>query len=431
MLIKEDLLQYIWQFQYFNNSELQTTSGESVQIIHPGNHNVNQGPDFTGAKIKINETLWVGNVELHINSSHWDLHNHSNDSNYNNIILHVVWNHNKEIKDSNGNDLPTIELSERVSKLLLKKYDDLMRSSAFIACDSQVTQVNELILSNWKQRLVAERLIAKSAAVLDVLKQTKFHWEETFWQLIAKNFGLKINNEFFKNIALSLPVATLAKHKNRVQQIEALLFGQAGLLESNFKEKYPLMLQREFNFYKRKYNLKPPEGKLFFLRMRPANFPTIRLAQLSMLIHESEHLFSKIKNASSLKEIVKMLEVKANDYWHYHYLFDEETDYKEKTLGRQMINNIIINTIVPVLFAYGMHQNEQRYKDRAIKFLEEIFPEKNIITKGFEMLNFLNKSAFDSQALIQLKNEYCNKKLCLHCAIGNTLLKNKVQAGPT
>ncbi len=428
-MMKEDLLQYIWQFQYFNNSQLQTVEGESVQIIHAGNHNTNQGPDFTGAKIKINKTLWAGNVELHINSSHWDLHNHSSDSNYNNIILHVVWNHDKEIKDANGNDLPTIELNTRVSKLLLKKYDDLMRSSAFIACASQVRQVNELIVSNWKHRLVAERLIAKSKAVLDVLKQTKFHWEETFWWLIAKNFGLKINSEFFKNIACSLPVATLAKHKNRIQQIEALLFGQAGLLEPDFHEKYPVMLQKEYRFYRKKYNLKPPEGKLFFLRMRPANFPTIRLAQLSMLIHESEHLFSKIKNASSSKEVVKMLEVKANDYWHYHYLFDEETDYKEKTLGRQMINNIIINTIVPVLFAYGMHQNDQLYKDKALKFLEEISQEKNIITKGFENLNFSNKSAFDSQALIQLKNEYCNKKLCLQCAIGNSLLKNNREAG--
>ncbi|MEP6927842.1 MAG: DUF2851 family protein [Ginsengibacter sp.] len=424
--MQEDLLQYIWQFQYFNTSGLLTSSGETIQIIYPGSHNNNQGPDFTDAKIKINQTIWAGNVELHINSSDWNLHNHSSDSNFNNIILHVVWNHDNTIKDINGNDLPTFELKSRVSKLLLDRYRELMAASYFIPCESQVRQVNELTLTNWKQRLIAERLIAKSGSILSILNETNFHWEETFWWLIAANFGLKVNSDFFQSIAKTLPVAILAKHKNRIQQIEALLFGQAGLLNSTFQDKYPLMLQKEYRFYQKKYKLKTLDGELFFLRMRPANFPTIRLAQLSMLIHESEHLFSKIKDASSLKEIKQMLDVKANDYWHYHYIFDQESDYKEKTLGDQMINNIIINTIVPILFAYGIHHSEQVYKDKAIKWLDELSPEKNIITKGFENLNFSNKSALDSQALIQLKNEYCDNKLCLHCAIGNSLLKRSV-----
>jgi hypothetical protein len=421
--MQEDLLQYIWQFQYFNSSELLTSSGETIQIIHPGNHNNNQGPDFTSAKIKISKTLWAGNVELHINSSDWNLHDHSADSNFNNIILHVVWNHDTIIKDINGNDLPTFELKNRVSKLLLEKYRELMKTSHFIPCEGQVRHVNELTLTNWKQRLIAERLIVKSGKILSILNETNFHWEETFWWLIAANFGLKVNSDYFQRIAKTLPVAILAKHKNRTLQIEALLFGQAGLLNSQFHEKYPLMLQKEFRFYQKKYKLKPLDGELFFLRMRPANFPTIRLAQLSMLIHESEHLFSKIKDAFSLKEVKQMLDVKANDYWHYHYIFDQESDYKEKTLGTQMINNIIINTIVPVLFAYGIHHNEQLYKDKAIKWLDELSAEKNMITKGFENLDFSNKSALDSQALIQLKNEYCNNRLCLHCAIGNALLK--------
>jgi hypothetical protein len=271
--------------------------------------------------------------------------------------------------------------------------------------------------------LIAERLIVKSGKILSILNETNFHWEETFWWLIAANFGLTVNSDFFQRIAKTLPVAILAKHKNRALQIEALLFGQAGLLNAQFHEKYPLMLQKEFRFYQKKYKLKPLDGELFFLRMRPANFPTIRLAQLSMLIHEREHLFSKIKDASSLKEVKRMLDVKANDYWHYHFVFDEESAYKEKTLGAQMINNIIINTIVPVLFAYGADHHEQVYKDKALKWLDELSAEKNMITKGFENLDFSNKSALDSQALIQLKNEYCNNRLCLHCAIGNSLLK--------
>ncbi|MEO8763593.1 MAG: DUF2851 family protein [Ginsengibacter sp.] len=421
--MREDLLQYIWRFQYFNASELLTSSGEAVQVIHPGSHNSNQGPDFTGAKIKINKTLWAGNIELHVNSSDWKLHQHSTDSNYNNIILHVVWNNDTAAKDVNGNDLPTFELKNRVSKMLLQKYRELMDTARFIPCESQVRHVNDLILTNWKQRLIAERLMAKSGKVLSVLYDTNFHWEETFWWLIAANFGLTVNGEFFQRIAKTLPVSILAKNKNRILQIEALLFGQAGLLNSHFHEKYPIMLQREYWFFQKKYKLAPLDGELFFLRMRPANFPTIRLAQLSMLIHQSEHLFSKIKDGTSLTMVKDMLNVKANDYWHYHYIFDQESGYKVKTLGTQMINNIIINTIVPVLFAYGLHHNEQVYRDKAIQWLDELSAEKNTITKGFENLDFANKSAFDSQALIQLKNEYCDKKLCLDCAIGNALLK--------
>jgi len=426
--MKEDLLQYIWQFQYFNNSELYTSSGEAIRIISTGTHNTNQGTDFVNAKIKIGKTIWAGNVEVHINSSDWDMHHHSDDPNYDNVILHVVWNENAIVKDRVGNSLHTLELKSRVPKLLLERYKMLMESSQFIPCESQLQQVNELTMANWKQRLVAERLIKKSANILAILKETNSHWEETFWWLVAANFGLKVNNDLFQQVAKMLPVSILAKHKNRIQQVEALLFGTTGLLEKEFREKYPQMLQKEFLFYQKKYKLKIIDGELSFLRMRPANFPTIRLAQLAMLIHESEHLFSKIKSSSSLKDVKKMLQVSANDYWHYHYTFDETSDYKVKTLGKQMIDNIIINTIIPVLFTYGLHHNEQVYKDRAIKWLEEISAEKNSITSGFEKLNFSNKSAFDSQSFIQLKNEYCNKKLCLHCAIGNSLLKRSFNA---
>lgn len=424
-MMKEDLLQYIWKFQYYNSNQLLSADGDAIQVIHPGAHNTNQGPDFTQAKIKINETLWAGNIELHINSSHWNLHGHSADNNFNNIILHVVWNHDVEIKDANGNNLPTLELQSRVSKLLLEKYQQLMDGAQFIPCEKQLQQVNELTMSNWKQRLVAERLITRSQNILHILKETNYHWEETFWWLIAANFGLKVNSEVFQKIAKTLPVPLLAKHKNSIIQIEALLFGQAGLLKNEFKEKYPSMLRKEYLFYQKKYKLNPVDGELYFLRMRPANFPTIRLAQLAVLIHESEHLFSKIKETHSVAEVKKMLGVVANDYWNYHYVFDEESDYKIKTLGRQMVDNIIINTIVPIMFSYGLHHHEEHYKEKAIKWLEEIAPEKNVITIGFETLAFSNKNALDSQALLQLKNEYCNHKFCLQCAIGNSLLKKE------
>jgi len=420
--MKEKLLQYIWQFQYFNKNELATIDGDPLQIIHCGSFNTNQGADFSEAKIKIDNTTWAGNIELHIKSSDWNLHNHSADKNYGNIILHVVWQHDKEINIA-GSILPTLVLQNRVSKLLLNKYEELMNTSSFIPCENHAHTINHLTLLSWKQRLLAERLENKSSVIFSFLKQNNFHWEETFWWLIAKNFGIKVNGDAFEKIARSLSVNILAKHKNQIHQLEALLLGQSGLLEKEFTEDYPKMLQKEYKFYKKKYKLEQPQLQLFFLRMRPANFPTLRLAQLAMLISHSTHLFSKVKESKSISEVKKLLAVTANDYWHYHYVFDETSAFKKKKLGTQMIDNILINTIVPILFAYGLHHNEQQYKDKAIEWLEDISPEKNVITKGFEALKFSNKNSFDSQAYIQLKNEYCNNKRCIECAIGNSLLK--------
>ena len=421
--MKEDLLQFIWKFQYFNRNELRCTDGDEVQIIHPGTFNSNQGPDFKEAKIKINNILWSGNVELHINSSHWHTHHHSEDTNFNNVILHVVWNHDTEIKDANGSVLSTIELQSRVSKLLLEKYRRLKENAQFIACENLSSGFGSLALNSWKQRLVAERLIIKSKNIFTDLQQTNYHWEETFWWLIAANFGLTLNSGVFKKMARSLPLSLVAKHKKNIIQVEALLYGQAGLLSKTFEDKYPKMLQKEYFFYQKKYKLSPVDEELYYLRMRPANFPTIRLAQLAMLICSSEHLFSKIKETESVDELKKMFSVTANDYWHYHYIFDEVSDYKIKKLGSQMVNNIIINTVVPVIFSYGLHHSEEALKEKAIRWLEEIAPEKNTITQGFERLSYSNKSAFDSQAYIQLKKEYCDHHLCLQCAIGNSILK--------
>ncbi len=421
--MKEKLLQYIWQFQHYNLNELTTTSGDSLQIIYPGNINTNQGPDFHQAKIKINNIILAGNIELHIKSSDWNLHAHSSDKNFDNIILHVVWENDFDIKDNHGNQLPAMVLQPRVSKILLDKYEHLMNAQAFIPCEKQIHTVNELTLTSWKQRLIAERLEQKSKYILELLQKNNFHWEETFWWLIARNFGIKQNSEAFEKIAMSIPINILAKHKNQIHQIEALLFGQAGLLNADFKEEYPKMLQKEFTFLKKKYQLNNPDATIFFLRMRPANFPTIRLAQLAMLVHKSSHLFSKIVEEEKIKEVKYLLTLTANYYWHYHYLFDETATFKKKNLGSQMINNILINTVVPALFTYGLYHNKELYKEKALKWLEEISAETNIITKGFQSLNLPHKNSFDSQSYIHLKNEYCNKRRCIECAVGNALLK--------
>ncbi|MDQ6723023.1 MAG: DUF2851 family protein [Thermoproteota archaeon] len=421
--MNENLLQYIWKFQYFNKNELATTVDESLQIIHPGNFNTNQGPDFLAAKIKIGNTIWAGSIELHAKSSDWKLHKHSADKNYKNIILHVVWE-----DDANMNlSFPTLELQSRVSKLLLAKYEELMKASYFIPCEKMIYQADEIIWTSWKERLLAERLQNKSQIIFQYLNENNNHWEETFWWLIAKNFGIKVNSDAFEKIARSLSINILAKHKNQIHQTEAFLFGQAGFLENDplaigFKEDYPKLLQKEYRFLKAKYKLQPIKIPLHFLRMRPSNFPTVRLAQLAVLINQSLHLFSKIKESNSLKEVKDLLNVTANDYWHYHYMFDEPSSFKIKKLGDQMINNILINTIVPLLFAYGHVNNEALYKDKAIQWLEQIQAESNTITNGYTIIGIANKNAFDSQALIQLKNEYCNQKRCLECAIGNKII---------
>ncbi len=416
----ERLLQYIWQFQHYNSKVLLTDEGEPLQIIHPGILNSNQGPDFIDAKLKINNTTWAGSIELHINAADWNRHKHSSDKNYNNVILHVVWNNDMQFT------LPfsTLTLGDKVSKLLLTRYDELMQTNAFIPCQDNIRQVNDISWQSWKERVLVERMEDKTRLVLDLLQKSKNHWEETFWWLLARNFGMKLNTVAFEYMARSIPVTILAKHKDQVNQTEALLLGQAGLLEGNFTDDYPVMLQKEYQFLKKKYKLLKVEASVLFLRMRPSNFPTVRLAQLAMLIHQSVHLFSRIKEVTDLSQVNALLNVTANDYWHYHYVFDEATNFKKKTLGKQMIDNIIINTIVPVLFAYGHYHNEHIYKDKALSWLELTGPEKNNISNGFAALGISNKTAFDTQALIQLKNAYCNKKRCLDCCAGNQLIRN-------
>ena len=417
--MNERLLQYIWQFQYFNRNELCTVEGEEIQIIQQGKLNTNQGPDFTDARIRIGDTVFAGSVELHLKSSDWQRHGHSDDANYRNVILHVVYERDSEGKKG----MPVLELQSRIPKIMLERYGSLMNSGSFIACANSISEVKEITWFAWKERLLAERLSRKTERILEMYRRTNGHWEETFWWLLARNFGSKINSDAFEQIARSLPVTILAKSKNSIHQLEALLLGQAGLLAGDFTEDYPQLLQREYRFLKAKYKLPSVAQPVHFLRMRPGNFPSLRLAQLAMLIHTSLHLFSKVLDAETLPEVKQWLNVTANDYWHYHYLLNEPSSFKIKKLGASMIDNIIINTLAPVLFAYGLYHNEEKYKTKALTWLEKTVAEKNSILNGFHLLSVSNKSAYDSQSLLELKNEYCNKKRCLECSVGNYLLK--------
>jgi hypothetical protein len=414
----ERLLQYIWQFQYFNKSELKTVQGENLEILFPGKINTNQGPDFSDARIKIDDTILAGSLELHLRTSEWTAHGHDEDPNYRNVVLHVVFEN--DVAHSN---LPILELQPRISKVLLDKYAALMSSPAFIPCANSVQQVKPITWHSWKERLLAERLTRKSSVVLGFLKECNNHWEQCFWWLLARNFGMKVNNDAFEAVARSVPLNILAKHKSQIHQLEALLFGQAGLLDGTFQEEYPRLLQREYTFLRKKYALNPIHTPIHYLRMRPGNFPTIRLAQLAALIQNSAHLFSRILDIEDPKELNTLLAVTANDYWHYHYRFDDSSSFRKKTLGANAIENIIINTVVPVLFTYGLHHKEEKLKSRAVVWLEELQPELNSLSEGFKALGLPNKSAFDSQAYIELKTHYCDQRQCLQCAIGNAILK--------
>lgn len=420
------MLQYIWQFGYYNSANLTTAEGENLTIIFPGTWNKNGGPDFTGAKIKIGETTFFGNIELHLQTSDWEKHGHQQDRQYSNVILHVVYQHNKTL----DHPIPVLELESRISTLLLERYNALMNADSFIPCSASIPSVKELVWVSWKERLLVERLTRKSNSILQLLQQSKAHWEETLWWLLARNFGMKVNSDAFESVARSIPVTVLAKHRSSIHQIEALLFGQAGLLNGEFTESYPALLQREYRYLQKKLSLSPVAVSLQFLRMRPGAFPTIRLAQLAALIQQSVHLFSSLLEAKTLQEVRRHFEVTANDFWHYHYTFEQASAFKKKTLGAETIENILINSVVPVLFAYGHYHRDEQYKEKALHWLEEISAEKNTLTKGFNELQIRSKTAYDSQALIELKNEYCTHRKCLSCAIGNHLLKREHHAQP-
>jgi hypothetical protein len=423
--MNEEFLHYIWKFKLFDQLNLKTLSGEAVEIVKAGTHNTDAGPDFFNAQLKIDSTLWAGNVEIHINSSDWERHSHQNDKAYNNVVLHVVYNADKLVYRTSGEPIPTIELKDRIEEKILNNYQKFKTSNDWIPCEKQVTAVPSLIINSTLDRLLLERLERKSISITQSLELNNNNWEETFYQHLARNFGFKTNAEPFELLAKSLPVLYLGKHKSSLLQIEALLFGQAGLLDAHYKDKYLQTLQNEYVFLKHKLKLQPIDGHLWkFLRLRPLNFPTIRIAQFANLVFHSSHLFSKLIETAEYKNLKTLLDVNVSEYWLTHYTFDKTSVSKKKHLGEEALNNIIINTVVPFLFVYGKYKNEEKYVDRALLFLEKTPGESNAIIDKWKFLKLPVKTAHSTQALLQLKNEHCNHKRCLNCSIGNYLLKN-------
>jgi hypothetical protein len=416
----ERLLQFIWQFQYFNRSDLETTGGEKLMIVHPGQMNRHQGPDFLEARVRILDELWIGSVELHIDASGWNKHSHHTDSNYNNVILHVVWNNDDhELAET----IPTLVLADRVPGVLLNQYEVWMNSTSFIPCGQMIAGVNELVWMSWKQRMVLERLERKCLQVRVMLDKNNVHWDQTLWWMLAKNMGMQVNAEAFEELAESIPFAVLTKHRNQIHQVESILMGQAGLLEDDHTDKYAQMLKKEYAFYQTKYGLKKIHLPVHFLRMRPAAFPTVRLAQLAMLLHMQDQLVSSILSLGEVKKLRSLFEVTANDYWHYHFVFDEASAFRPKSMGAGMVNSIMVNTVAPLLFAYGDYHQIDKYKEKAVAVLEDTDVEVNSTIREFIKLGIKNRDAFSSQALLELKSQYCDKKRCLDCAVGYSILK--------
>ena len=424
MQLREDFLHYVWRYKQFNFLDLKTTSGESVEVFQFGMYNTDGGPDFKNARIQIDETIWAGNVEIHIKASDWLKHEHSKNPAYNNVILHVVFEADTIINNNVGQPIPTIELNGRIPLKLKSTYLKLLHEKAWVPCANQIETVDHFTKTIWLDRLLIERLQQKTNIIAEALARNNNDWETTFYQMIARSFGLKINVEPFERLAQTLPLITLSKHKNSLFQLEALLFGQSGLLNDDSKEDYPNQLKKEYKFLSHKHHLSPlPKTIWQFLRLRPPSFPTVRIAQFAALIHQSSHLFSKVLEAENIEAIEKLFEVQISDYWQTHYVFDRESKKRKKSLGKSTVQLIIINTIIPALFLYGQSKSEEKYKDKALKFLEKLPAEKNRVIDNWLSLGFKADSAYQTQSLLQLKKHYCDEKRCLNCSIGNTIMK--------
>ncbi|HEY9196587.1 MAG TPA: DUF2851 family protein [Mucilaginibacter sp.] len=426
MLFTEDFLHYVWKFRLFDRTGLQTEDGEALEIFSTGIHNTDSGPDFHNARVKIGETLWAGNVEVHLSASDWQKHGHANDDAYNNVILHVVYNNDQPLQLYNGRKVPTLQLKDRVPAELYARYHQMVfGNQTIIPCEASIGSIDSLIMHNWLTRVLVERLEKKSAAVTAALAINRGDWEETFYQFLAANFGFKTNALPFELLAKSLPQIILAKNKNNSMQIEALIFGQAGFLEEELEDEYPQKLKKEYGYLQKKYGLKPIEKHLWkFMRLRPQNFPTIRLAQFAALIVNANHLFSKIleiKEVDALRNL--FASIQTNEYWNDHFKFDTPSKPSPKTMGASSVDILLINTLALFLFSYGKHHQQQYYISRALKLLENLPPEKNNITADFVTLDVKITNAFESQALLELKNSYCNYKKCLDCSVGNKILK--------
>ena len=415
--MREEFLYYIWENR-LTDKDLKTTEGESVEVVATGYRNTDSGPDFLEAKIQIGDKLWAGHVEIHVKTSDWNRHGHQSDKAYKNVILHVVYENDMQV-----NDIPTLELKGRFDESLFAQYQKLISSKNWIPCQKSIAKVPVFTRLSWLDRMAVERLESKSETVTKILEANQFDWEDALYKLLMRYFGLKVNNEAFETLANLLPFKTLLKHADNLLQLEAMLYGCAGFLENDFTEDYPLLLKREFSVMKAKFNLLTmPAERWRFMRMRPSNFPTIRLAQMAQLIHKNGCLFSKIREAKNGDEVKTLFDVKVSVFWETHYRFGVTTESKPKHLGETTADVLIINAVTPLLFCYGKLHKDESICDKAMHFLEETEAEDNAIIRHFISCGITAQNAMQTQGLLHLYSYFCKRKRCIECRIGNVLL---------
>ncbi len=422
--MKEEFLHFLWQYKLMDVNRLKSTINEDIQIVKSGTYNKNSGPDFLNAHLKINNQLWIGNVEIHVNSSDWYLHKHEEDENYDAVILHVVWQHDVDVYMKNNIPLPTLILKDYVANNLLNNYQKLFsKEQRFIPCQNQLKEVDSFLFNNWLERLYFERLKNKSVLIKELLTNSNNDYEAVLFQLLAKNFGLKVNGEAFLQLAQSFDFSILRKVRFNEIHLSALLFGQAGFLDEEKEVLYQKELKKEYKYLQHKYKLLPITNRKFqFFRMRPTNFPTIRIAQLVAIFHKQDNLFSKLMKLNKIEDFYTLLSVEVNDFWKSHYTFETQSKNSVKKLTKSFIDLLLINTIIPLKFVYEASRGEEA-QENVLSLVKELKSEKNSVITKFLDLKIISKNAFESQALLELKNTYCTKKRCLQCAIGNSLLK--------
>ena len=421
MLNSEQLLHYIWRNRLYNTDSLITENGVKVEVLDPGLSNEDAGPDFFNSKIKARGKVWAGNVEIHRASSDWVRHGHHKDKAYNSVILHLTEEIDAEIVTENGQKVEQCRLE--VSEKLRRSAEYLINNKCDLPCKNYLSTIPKVKLNGWLSYLTLDRLERKSDDIYEHLSRFSNSWDEVFYVVLSRNYGFGINSEEFERLALSLPHKYILKHSDSLFQVEALLFGQAGLLEKTLQDDYYMRLKNEYSFLKTKYKLQCIDGYIFKkMRVRPVSFPEIRIAQLASLLQKSGRLFSIILKMKDYKEFFNYLQTEPSDYWQSHYSFGRSSAKSKKLPGAATLDIIVINTVVPMLFAYGKNNNNEEYCSRAIEILETIKPESNKVVREFIAAGVVPSNAADSQAIVQLRREYCEKRKCLYCRYGHSLL---------
>ena len=420
----EELLHYVWKHKIFPLNELTTTTGQRLEIIDTGLSNRDAGPDFFNAKIKLDGVVWVGNIEIHTHSSDWFKHGHHQNPVYDNVILHVATHIDAEVHRSNGESIPQMLLT--CPEHIRENFKELANTDQYPPCYRIIPSLSKLTIHSWMSALQMERFEQKSAHLIERLRFCNNHWEDAFFITLARNFGFSLNAEAFEEWAKHIPLRAIDKHRDNLFQVEAFFFGQAGILGDIDGDEYYLRLKREYEYLAHKFELSPMDVTRWrFLRLRPNNFPHIRIAQLANLYHRSYGLLSLLMEKETLKEVRDLLRGGTSEYWLNHYTFGGCSPSYPKTLSDSSLNLIIINTVVPFLYAYGIHRGKDTLCSRATAFLEGLKPEDNYIIRMWNECGLKVSHAGDSQALIQLKKGYCDKKKCLYCRIGYEYLKRR------